>query len=74
LNFKFIFCFLKNNEQSWTKSEESKTKTSFWRNWKSNRLKRQMLVDIEEGKVCDGNSGKEGNNFCTNRKRSSAKV
>nr|CAD2183046.1 unnamed protein product [Meloidogyne enterolobii] len=60
-------------EQSWTKSEESKTKSSFWRNWKSNRLKRQMLVDIEEGKVCDGNSGKEENNFCTNRKRSSAK-
>ncbi|CAK5080375.1 unnamed protein product [Meloidogyne enterolobii] len=59
-------------EQSWTKSEESKTKSSFWRNWKSNRLKRQML-DIEEGKVCDGNSGKEENNFCTNRKRSSAK-
>uniref|UniRef100_A0A914N4V8 Uncharacterized protein n=1 Tax=Meloidogyne incognita TaxID=6306 RepID=A0A914N4V8_MELIC len=62
-----------NNEQSWTKSEESKTKTSFWRKWKSNRLKRQMLVDIEEGKVCDGNSGKEENNLCTNRKRSSAK-
>uniref|UniRef100_A0A915LYY7 Neurotransmitter-gated ion-channel ligand-binding domain-containing protein n=1 Tax=Meloidogyne javanica TaxID=6303 RepID=A0A915LYY7_MELJA len=60
-------------EQSWTKSEESKTKSSFWHNWKSNRLKRQMLVDIEEGKVCDGNSGKEENNFCTNRKRSSAK-